>query len=49
VLTTFTGVGTDDKKIGVEMQKFVTTADPKSFVAPAGAKVVDVDTLEPPK
>jgi hypothetical protein len=49
VLTTFTGVGTDNKKIGVEMQKFVTTADPKAFAAPAGAKVVDVDNLEAPK
>jgi hypothetical protein len=49
VLTVFTGLGTDNKKIGVEMTKFTDKVDAKSFVAPAGAKIVDVDNLDPPK
>jgi hypothetical protein len=48
VLTTFSGVGTDDKKVGVELTKFSTTVDAKSFAPPAGAKIVDVENLTPP-
>jgi hypothetical protein len=48
VLTAFTGVGTDNKKIGVELTKFATKVDEKAFVAPAGAKIVDVQDLQPP-
>lgn len=45
VLTVFTGVGTDGSKIGVELADYSTGVDPKSFVPPAGAKIVDVDHL----
>jgi hypothetical protein len=48
VLTTFAGVGTDGKKVGVELTKFGDKVDEKSFAAPGGAKVVDVQTLTPP-
>ena len=49
VLTTFTGVGTDDKKIGVELTKFSDKVDAKSFAPPAGAKIVDVQNIDPSK
>ena len=49
VLTTFSGIGTDDKKVGVELTKFATNVDAKSFAAPAGAKIVDVETIDPAK
>jgi hypothetical protein len=45
VLTTFTGVGTDGSKIGVELAEYSPNVDPKAFVPPAGAKIVDVDHL----
>jgi hypothetical protein len=48
VLTTFTGVGTDNKKIGVELTKFAGKVDEKSFVPPAGAKIVDVQDIQAP-
>jgi hypothetical protein len=48
VLTTFTGVGTDNKKVGVELTKFSGKADEKAFVAPAGAKIVDVQDIQTP-
>jgi hypothetical protein len=48
VLTTFSGVGTDNKKIGVELSTFIGKVDEKAFVAPAGAKIVDVQDLQPP-
>jgi hypothetical protein len=47
VLTRFTGLGTDDKKIGVELTKFSESADAKNFKAPAGAKIVDVQSIDP--
>jgi len=48
VLTTFTGVGTDNKKIGVELTKFASKVDEKAFVPPAGAKIVDVQDIQAP-
>jgi hypothetical protein len=48
VLTTFTGVGTDNKKVGVELTKFTGKVDEKAFVPPAGAKIVDVQDLQTP-
>lgn len=48
VLTTFTGVGTDNKKIGVELTTFSGKVDEKAFVPPAGAKIVDVQDLQTP-
>jgi hypothetical protein len=47
ILTRFTGLGTDDKKIGVELTKFSDSADAKNFKAPAGAKIVDVQSIDP--
>jgi hypothetical protein len=48
VLTTFSGVGTDDKKVGVELTKFSGKVDQKAFVPPAGAKIVDVQDIQAP-
>lgn len=48
VLTTFTGVGTDNKKIGVELTRFSSKVDEKAFVPPAGAKIVDVQDIQAP-
>jgi hypothetical protein len=48
VLTTFTGVGTDNKKVGVELTKFSSKVDAKAFVPPAGAKIVDVQDIQAP-
>ena len=48
VLTTFTGVGTDNKKIGVELTRFAGKVDEKAFVPPAGAKIVDVQDIQAP-
>lgn len=48
VLTTFTGVGTDNKKVGVELAKFSSKVDAKAFVPPAGAKIVDVQDIQAP-
>jgi hypothetical protein len=47
VLTTFIGTGTDDKSFGVELTSYRTTVDPKAFKPPAGAKIVNVDQLQP--
>jgi len=48
VLTTFAGTGTDGSTFGVELSKYSTTVDPKAFVPPAGAKIVDVNHLQTP-
>jgi hypothetical protein len=47
ILTRFVGVGTDDKQLGVELTSFSKSADAKNFVAPAGAKIVDVQSIDP--
>jgi hypothetical protein len=47
VLALFTGTGTDDKTIGVEMTRYQDSADPAAFAAPAGAMVTDVQQLNP--
>ena len=47
LLTTFIGTGTDDKSFGVELRAYRTTVDPKAFAPPAGAKIVNVDQLQP--
>ncbi|WP_238012629.1 hypothetical protein KZZ52_55745 [Dactylosporangium sp. AC04546] len=41
LLTRFKGVGTDDKALGVELTKFSGDVDPKAFVPPKGAKIVE--------
>jgi hypothetical protein len=48
VLTTFTGIGTDNKKVGVELTKFSSKVDAKAFIPPAGAKIVDVQDIQAP-
>jgi hypothetical protein len=45
VLTAFSGVGTDDSRVGVEMTSYSTTVDAAAFAPPKGAKVVDVTEL----
>jgi hypothetical protein len=45
VLTAFSGVGTDDSRIGVELHTYSTTVNQAAFAPPAGAKVVDVAEL----
>jgi hypothetical protein len=47
VLTIFSGTGTDGSKVGVELASYKTTADANAFVAPKGAKIVNVDQLNP--
>jgi hypothetical protein len=49
VLTRFTGLGTDGKRQGVMLAKFGTSVDANAFKAPAGAKIVDVESLDAPK
>jgi hypothetical protein len=48
VLTHFTGTGTDNVKLGVELSKFSTTVNASAFAVPAGTKIVDVGEIQPP-
>ena len=45
VLTSFSGVGTDDSHVGVELSSYSATVDAAAFAPPKGAKVVDVTEL----
>jgi len=45
VLTAFSGVGTDDSRVGVELTSYSSTVDAAAFAPPKGAKVVDVAEL----
>jgi hypothetical protein len=47
-LASFTGTDTSGQKLGMVMTTYSSTADPKSFQPPAGAKIVDVDQIETP-
>jgi hypothetical protein len=46
-LASFTGTDTSGKKLGMTMTSYSTTVDTKSFQPPSGAKIVDVDQIEP--
>jgi hypothetical protein len=48
VLTKFTGLGTDGKQAGVTLATFGDKVDANAFKAPAGAKIVDVQSLDTP-
>jgi hypothetical protein len=45
MLTAFSGVGTDDSRVGVELASFSTTVNVAAFAPPAGATVVDVAAI----
>jgi hypothetical protein len=47
VLASFTGTSISGEKKGIEMTKYSTSADEGAFAPPAGAKIVDVTTIEP--
>jgi len=45
VLTEFSGVGTDDSRVGVELTGYSATVAATAFAPPAGAKIVDVAAI----
>jgi hypothetical protein len=49
VLASYHGVSVDGTELGVERTKFSDQADPKAFLPPKGATIVDVGQLDPPK
>jgi hypothetical protein len=49
ILASFSGTTAKNEKAEIEMVKYSTTADATRLAPPAGAEIVDVTTLEPPK
>jgi hypothetical protein len=49
VLASFSGTSSEDEKVAIELTSFKESADASAFAPPAGAKVVDVTSIEPPK
>jgi hypothetical protein len=47
LLGSFEGTQNDGKRAGVELTSFKDTADAKAFQPPAGAKIVDVQQIQP--
>jgi hypothetical protein len=49
LLTTFSGLGTDEKKLGVELTTFSGKVAASAFKPPAGAKIVDIGDQGSPR
>jgi hypothetical protein len=47
LLASFEGTQNDGQRAGVELTSYQDSADAKAFVPPAGAKIVDVQELQP--
>lgn len=47
ILASFRGTSTEGQTLGVELVKYTSSADPAAFAPPTGAKIVEVDQIQP--
>lgn len=47
ILASFHGTSTEGETLGIELTKYSGSADPSAFAPPAGAKIIDVDQIQP--